>query len=156
MSRRRAAVKREVLPDPKFGDLIVSKFMNCLLNEGKKSVAETIVYGALDRIAKRSGQDPLRMFHDALGNVRPAVEVRSRRVGGATYQVPVEVRTDRGQALAIRWIIGSARGRSEHTMEERLSGELMDAANNRGSAVKKREDTHRMADANKAFSHYRW
>ena len=132
MSRRRAAVKRGVLPDPKFGDLVVSKFMNCLMYQGKKSVAETIVYGALDRIAKRSGQDPLRMFHDALGNVRPAVEVRSRRVGGATYQVPVEVRTDRGQALAIRWIIGSARDRSEHTMEERLSGELMDAANNRG------------------------
>jgi small subunit ribosomal protein S7 len=156
MSRRRAAVKREVLPDPKFGDLIVSKFMNCLMYQGKKSVAEGIVYGAMDRIAKRSGQDPLRMFHDALGNVRPSVEVRSRRVGGATYQVPVEVRTDRGQALAIRWIIGSARDRSEHTMEERLSGELMDAANNRGAAVKKREDTHRMADANKAFSHYRW
>ncbi len=156
MSRRRAAVKREVLPDPKFGDLIVSKFMNCLMYEGKKSVAEGIVYGALDRIAKRSGQDPLRMFHDALNNVRPSVEVRSRRVGGATYQVPVEVRPDRSQALAIRWIIGGARDRSEHTMEERLSGELMDAANNRGTAVKKREDTHRMADANKAFSHYRW
>jgi small subunit ribosomal protein S7 len=156
MSRRRAAVKREVLPDPKFGDLIVSKFMNCLMYQGKKSVAEGIVYGALDRIAKRSGQDPLRMFHDALNNVRPAVEVRSRRVGGATYQVPVEVRPDRSQALAIRWIIGGARDRSEHTMEERLSGELMDAASNRGTAVKKREDTHRMADANKAFSHYRW
>jgi small subunit ribosomal protein S7 len=156
MSRRRAAVKREVLPDPKFGDLIVSKFMNCLMYEGKKSVAEGIVYGALDRIAKRSGQDPLRMFHDALNNVRPSVEVRSRRVGGATYQVPVEVRPDRSQALAIRWLITGARDRSEHTMEERLSGELMDAANNRGTAVKKREDTHRMADANKAFSHYRW
>ena len=156
MSRRRAAVKREVLPDPKFGDLIVSKFMNCLMYQGKKSVAEGIVYGALDRIAKRSGQDPLRMFHDALNNVRPAVEVRSRRVGGATYQVPVEVRPDRSQALAIRWIIGGARDRSEHTMEERLSGELMDAASNRATAVKKREDTHRMADANKAFSHYRW
>jgi small subunit ribosomal protein S7 len=156
MSRRRAAVKREVLPDPKFGDLIVSKFMNCLMFQGKKSVAEGIVYGALDRIAKRSGQDPLRMFHDALNNVRPSVEVRSRRVGGATYQVPVEVRPDRSQALAIRWIIGGARDRSEHTMEERLSGELLDAASNRGSAVKKREDTHRMADANKAFSHYRW
>jgi small subunit ribosomal protein S7 len=156
MSRRRAAVKREVQPDPKFGDPVVNKFMNCLMYQGKKSVAEGIVYGALDRIAKRSGQDPLRLFHDALGNVRPAVEVRSRRVGGATYQVPVEVRPDRGQALAIRWIIGGARDRSEHTMEERLSGELMDAANNRGSAVKKREDTHRMADANKAFSHYRW
>jgi small subunit ribosomal protein S7 len=156
MSRRRAAVKREIQPDPKFGDLIVSKFMNCLMFQGKKSVAEGIVYGAMERIAKRSGQDPLRMFHDALGNVRPSVEVRSRRVGGATYQVPVEVRPDRSQALAIRWIIGGARSRSEHTMEERLSGELMDAASNRGSAVKKREDTHRMADANKAFSHYRW
>ena len=156
MSRRRAAVKREVLPDAKFGDIIVTKFMNCLMYEGKKSVAETIVYGAFDRIAKRSGAEPLKVFHDALMNVRPSVEVRSRRVGGATYQVPVEVRTDRGQALAIRWIIGSARDRSEHTMEERLSGELLDAANNRGNAVKKREDTHRMADANKAFSHYRW
>jgi len=156
MSRRRAAVKREVLPDPKFGDLVVTKFMNCLMYQGKKSVAEGIVYGAFDRIAKRSGGDALRMFHDALNNVRPSVEVRSRRVGGATYQVPVEVRTDRSQALAIRWIIAGSRGRSEHTMEERLSGELMDAANNRGSAVKKREDTHRMADANKAFSHYRW
>ena len=156
MSRRRAAVKREVLPDAKFGDVVVTKFMNCLMYQGKKSVAETIVYGALDRVAKRSGQDPIRIFHDALGNVKPAVEVRSRRVGGATYQVPVEVRPDRGQALAIRWIIGSARDRSEHTMEERLSGELMDAANNRGSAVKKREDTHKMADANRAFSHYRW
>jgi small subunit ribosomal protein S7 len=124
--------------------------------QGKKSVAEGIVYGAFERVAKRSGNDPLKMFHDALANVRPAVEVRSRRVGGATYQVPVEVRTDRGQALAIRWLIGASRDRSEHTMEERLSGELLDAANNRGNAVKKREDTHRMADANKAFSHYRW
>jgi small subunit ribosomal protein S7 len=156
MSRRRAAVKRVVLPDAKFGDSVLTKFMNCLMYEGKKSVAERIVYGAFDRIAKRSGQDPLRVFHDALGNVRPSVEVRSRRVGGATYQVPVEVRTDRSQALAIRWLISSARGRSENTMEERLSGELLDAANNRGSAVKRREDTHRMADANKAFSHYRW
>ena len=156
MSRRRAAVKREVLPDPKFGDLVVSKFMNCLMYEGKKSVAESIVYGALDRIAKRSGQDPLRMFHDALGNVRPAVEVRSRRVGGATYQVPVEVRPERAQALAIRWIIHHARGRGEQTMTDRLSAELLDAANNRGASVKKREDTHKMAEANKAFSHYRW
>jgi small subunit ribosomal protein S7 len=156
MSRRRAAVKREVLPDAKFGDIVLTKFMNCLMLQGKKSVAEGIVYGAFDRVAKRSGQVPLRVFHDALGNVRPAVEVRSRRVGGATYQVPVEVRTDRGQALAIRWIIGSSRDRSEHTMEERLSAELLDASNNRGAAVKKREDTHRMADANKAFSHYRW
>jgi small subunit ribosomal protein S7 len=156
MSRRRAAVKREVQPDAKFGDPVLGKFMNCLMYEGKKAVAESIVYGAFDRIAKRSGQDPVKIFHDALTNVRPAVEVKSRRVGGATYQVPMEVRTDRGQALAIRWIIGSSRDRSEHTMEERLSGELLDASNNRGNAVKKREDTHRMADANKAFSHYRW
>ena len=156
MSRRRAAIKREVLPDAKFADSVVTKFMNCLMYQGKKSVAEGIVYGAFERIAKRSGQDPIRIFHDALTNVRPSVEVRSRRVGGATYQVPVEVRSERGQALAIRWLIGSARDRSEHTMEERLSGELLDAANNRGTAVKKREDTHRMADANKAFSHYRW
>jgi small subunit ribosomal protein S7 len=156
MSRRRAAVKREVLPDAKFGDSVLTKFMNCLMYEGKKSVAERIVYGALDRIQRRGGQDPLRVFHDALTNVRPAVEVRSRRVGGATYQVPVEVRSERSQALAIRWLIGSSRNRGENTMEERLSGELLDAANNRGTAVKRREDTHRMADANKAFSHYRW
>ena len=156
MSRRRAAVKREVLPDAKFGDAILTKFMNCLMYEGKKSVAERIVYGAFDRIAKRSGQDPLRVFHDALGNVRPAVEVRSRRVGGATYQVPVEVRTSRRQALGIRWIISAARERNEKTMTERLSAELLDASNNRGNAVKKREDTHRMAEANRAFSHYRW
>jgi len=156
MSRRRAAVKREVLPDAKFGDHIVTKFINCLMYQGKKSAAETIVYGALDRISKRGGQDALRVFHEALTNVRPAVEVRSRRVGGATYQVPVEVRPDRSQALAIRWLISTARGRSENTMEERLSGEISDASQNRGAAVKKREDTHRMADANKAFSHYRW
>jgi small subunit ribosomal protein S7 len=156
MSRRRAADKREVLPDAKYGDPVVTKFMNCLMYEGKKSTAEGIVYSAFDRIHKRTGQDPLRIFHDALTNVRPAVEVRSRRVGGATYQVPVEVRTDRGQALAIRWLIGSSRARGENSMEERLSGELLDASNNRGAAVKKREDTHRMADANKAFSHYRW
>ena len=156
MSRRRAAVKREVHPDPKFGDNVVTKFMNCLMHEGKKSVAERIVYGAFDRIQKRSGQDPVRVFHDALQNVAPHLEVRSRRVGGATYQVPVEVRPERSQALAIRWIIITARGRSESTMIDRLSGELLDAANNRGAAVKKREDTHRMAEANKAFSHYRW
>jgi small subunit ribosomal protein S7 len=156
MSRRRAADKREVLPDAKFGDHVVTKFINCLMYQGKKSAAETIVYGALDRIAKRGGQDALRTFHEALTNVRPAVEVRSRRVGGATYQVPVEVRPDRSQALAIRWLISTARGRSENTMEERLSGEISDASQNRGAAVKKREDTHRMADANKAFSHYRW
>ena len=156
MSRRHSAEKREVDPDPKFNDIVITKFMNAVMNQGKKSVAERIVYGAFDRIQKRSGQDPIRVFHEALTNVRPAVEVRSRRVGGATYQVPVEVRTDRSQALAIRWLISSSRGRSENTMEERLSGELLDAANNRGVAVKKREDTHRMADANKAFSHYRW
>jgi small subunit ribosomal protein S7 len=156
MSRRRAAEKREILPDPKFGDQVVTKFINSVMYQGKKSVAELIVYGAFDVIQGRTGQEPLRIFHDAMTNVRPTVEVRSRRVGGATYQVPIEVRSDRSQALAIRWIIAAARGRNENTMRERLSGELMDAANNRGSAVKKREDTHRMADANKAFSHYRW
>jgi len=156
MSRRRAAHRREVLPDPKFGDTILTRFMNCLMYAGQKSVAEGIVYGALDHVQKRSGQDPVKMFHAALDNVRPGLEVRSRRVGGATYQVPVEVRLDRGQALAIRWLINAARARSEHTMTERLSNELLDAANNRGSAVKKREDTHRMAEANRAFSHYRW
>ena len=156
MSRRRAAVKREVLPDAKFADPVVTKFMNCLMYEGKKAAAESIVYGAFDRVSKRGGQDPLRVFHDALNNVRPAVEVRSRRVGGATYQVPVEARTSRRQALGIRWIISAARERNEKTMTERLSAELLDASNNRGNAVKKREDTHRMAEANRAFSHYRW
>ncbi|WP_340117050.1 30S ribosomal protein S7 [Pelagibius sp. 7325] len=156
MSRRHSAEKREVLPDPKFGDTVLSKFMNCLMFDGKKSVAEGIVYGALDRIRERGGQDPVRVFHEALDNVKPEIEVRSRRVGGATYQVPVEVRMERGQALAIRWLINASRARSELTMTERLAGEMMDASNNRGSAVKKREDTHRMAEANKAFSHYRW
>ncbi|TAN50614.1 MAG: 30S ribosomal protein S7 [Rhodospirillales bacterium] len=156
MSRRHSAVKREVQPDPKFGDIVVTKFMNCLMYDGKKSVAESTVYGAFERMEAKAKADPLKMFHDALDNVKPAVEVRSRRVGGATYQVPVEVRNDRRQALAIRWLIDAARKRGENTMVERLSGELMDAANNRGSAVKKREDTHRMAEANKAFSHYRW
>ncbi len=156
MSRRHAADKREVNPDPKFGDLVLSKFMNSIMYEGKKSVAESIVYGALDRIQTKAKSDPLQMFHQALENVAPAVEVRSRRVGGATYQVPVDVRTDRRQALAIRWIITAARARNENTMEERLSAELLDAANNRGTAVKKREDTHKMAEANRAFSHYRW
>jgi small subunit ribosomal protein S7 len=158
MSRRHRAEKREVLPDPKFGDLVLSRFMNVLMYDGKKSSAEAIVYNALDVMKRRGGAnaDPVRMFHEALDNVKPAVEVRSRRVGGATYQVPVEVRTERRQALAIRWIIDAARKRGEHTMEDRLSNELMDAVNNRGSAVKKREDTHRMAEANKAFSHYRW
>ncbi|MCE2494328.1 MAG: 30S ribosomal protein S7 [Alphaproteobacteria bacterium] len=156
MSRRHRAEKREVFPDPKYGDQVVSKFMNCIMLEGKKSVAERIVYGALDVIEGKVSQDPVGVFRQALDNVKPAIEVRSRRVGGATYQVPVEVRDDRRQALAIRWLIDAARNRSENTMVERLSGELLDAANSRGSAVKKREDTHRMAEANKAFSHYRW
>jgi small subunit ribosomal protein S7 len=156
MSRRHKAEKREVNPDPKFSDLVLSKFMNAVMKEGKKSTAERIVYGALDRMESKAKSDPLAMFHQALENVMPAVEVRSRRVGGATYQVPVEVRTERRQALAIRWIINAARSRNENTMVDRLSGELLDAASNRGSAVKKREDTHKMADANRAFSHYRW
>ncbi len=156
MSRRHAAEKREVLPDPKFGDLVVTKFINSLMIHGKKSIAERILYSAFDRIEAKAKGDPLHMFHEALTNVRPSVEVRSRRVGGATYQVPVEVRSSRAQALAIRWLIDMARKRNENSMEERLSGELLDAANNRGASVKKREDTHRMAEANKAFSHYRW
>ena len=156
MSRRHRADKRDILPDPKFGDTILTKFMNSLMHDGKKSVAESIVYGALDTIQSKAKQDPVQVFHQALDNVSPAIEVRSRRVGGATYQVPVEVRVERRQALAIRWIIIAARGRNENTMIDRLSGELLDAANNRGTAVKKREDTHRMAEANRAFSHYRW
>jgi small subunit ribosomal protein S7 len=156
MSRRHKAEKRVINPDPKFGDLIVSKFMNNLMVEGKKSVAEGIVYGALETVQAKAKSDPVQMFHQALDNVAPAIEVRSRRVGGATYQVPVEVRMERRQALAIRWIITAARNRNEKTMVERLSGELLDAANNRGTAVKKREDTHKMAEANRAFSHYRW
>ena len=156
MSRRHKAEKREIIPDPKFNDPIVTKFMNSVMKEGKKSVAEAIVYGALDTMEQKARRNPLEMFHEALKNVMPSIEVRSRRVGGATYQVPVEVRPDRRQALAIRWIISAARGRNENTMSERLSSELMDAASNRGTAVKKREDTHRMAEANRAFSHYRW
>ena len=156
MSRRHSAEKREVNPDPTFSDLVLTKFMNAVMKEGKKSVAERIVYGALDRMEQKEKSDPVQMFHSALENVMPAVEVRSRRVGGATYQVPVEVRAERRQALAIRWIISAARARNENTMVDRLSMELIDAANNRGTAVKKREDTHRMADANRAFSHYRW
>ncbi len=156
MSRRHRAEKREVLPDPKFGDIVITKFMNSVMLDGKKSVAERIVYGALDVVENKAKANPVEVFHDALGNVMPQVEVRSRRVGGATYQVPVEVRTERRQALAIRWLITAARGRNETTMIDRLSGELLDAANNRGTAVKKREDTHRMAEANRAFSHYRW
>ena len=156
MARRRRPEKREILPDPKFGDIVLSKFMNSVMLDGKKSTAEGIVYTALDTVETRAKREPLAVFHDALNNIRPGIEVRSRRVGGATYQVPVEVRPERSQALAIRWLITAARGRSEHTMSARLSGELMDAANNRGNAVKKREDTHRMAEANRAFSHYRW
>jgi small subunit ribosomal protein S7 len=156
MSRRRRAEKRTILPDAKYGDIIVSKFMNNVMLDGKKSVAESIVYGALDLMSKRGAGDPVKAFHDAIENVRPHLEVRSRRVGGATYQVPMEVRSERAQALAFRWIIQTARSRSENTMTERLSAELLDAANNRGAAVKKREDTHRMAEANRAFSHYRW
>jgi small subunit ribosomal protein S7 len=156
MSRRHKAEKREINPDPKFGDLVITKFMNAVMLHGKKSVAESIVYGALDSIEAKAKSEPVALFHQALDNVAPHVEVRSRRVGGATYQVPVDVRSERRQALAIRWLINAARGRNETTMIDRLSGELLDAANNRGSAVKKREDTHRMAEANRAFSHYRW
>ena len=156
MARRRRPEKREILPDPKFGDEVLSKFMNSVMYDGKKSVAELIVYGAMETVESRAKRDPLGVFHDALNNIKPGIEVRSRRVGGATYQVPVEVRPERAQALAIRWLISAARSRSENTMSARLSGELLDASNNRGNAVKKREDTHRMAEANRAFSHYRW
>jgi small subunit ribosomal protein S7 len=156
MARRRRAERREINPDAKYGDLVLAKFMNSLMYAGKKAAAEHIVYGAFDSIQSKTKQDPLQLFHEALRNVSPALEVRSRRVGGATYQVPVEVRQDRSRALAIRWIINAARSRNEPTMTGRLSGELLDAANNRGSAVKKREDTHKMAEANRAFSHYRW
>ncbi|MEP9377891.1 30S ribosomal protein S7 [Aquabacter sp. CN5-332] len=156
MSRRHKAERREVIPDAKYGNLILSRFMNSVMRDGKKSVAENIVYGALDTVESKAKHDPVEVFIQALENVAPAVEVRSRRVGGATYQVPVEVRTERRQTLAIRWLIASARARNEKTMVERLSAELLDAANNRGNAVKKREDTHRMAEANRAFSHYRW
>jgi small subunit ribosomal protein S7 len=156
MSRRHRAEKREIQPDPKFANVVVTKFMNSIMYEGKKSVAETIVYGALEIIEGKTKQNPIQVFQQALDNVMPSIEVRSRRVGGATYQVPVEVRTDRRQALAIRWLLTAARGRNEKTMVDKLSGELLDAANNRGNAVKKREDTHRMAEANRAFSHYRW
>ena len=156
MSRRHAAEKREILPDAKFGDRVLSKFMNNLMVDGKKSVAEKIVYNALDKVEAKIKRAPIEVFHEALENIKPAVEVRSRRVGGATYQVPVEVRTERREALACSWLISASRGRNEDTMAERLAAELIDAFNSRGSAVKKREDTHKMADANKAFSHYRW
>jgi small subunit ribosomal protein S7 len=156
MSRRHKAEKREINPDPKFGDLVVTKFMNAIMYDGKKSVAETIVYGAFEAVQSKAKQEPVGVFHQALDNIAPHVEVRSRRVGGATYQVPVDVRPERRQALAIRWLITAARKRNETTMVDRLCGELLDASNNRGSAVKKREDTHKMAEANRAFSHYRW
>ena len=156
MSRRHAAEKRIVLPDAKFGDRVLTKFMNNLMVDGKKSAAERIVYNAFERVEAKLKKAPVDVFHEALDLIKPAVEVRSRRVGGATYQVPVEVRPERREALAIRWLIKAARSRNEHTMEERLAGELMDAVNSRGSVVKRREDTHKMADANKAFSHYRW
>src|SRR6056300_707208 len=156
MSRRHRAEKRQPMPDPKFGDVVVSKFMSCLMYDGKRSVAERIVYGAFEKIQERTGMEPVKVFHDAIENVRPNLEVRSRRVGGAMYQVPVEVRSTRAQALALRWLIDSSRKRGENTMTDRLSGELLDAMNNRGAAVKKREDTHKMAEANRAFSHYRW
>ncbi len=156
MSRRRSAEKREIIPDPKFGDKVVSKFVNCLMYEGRKSVAESIVYGALAGATKKLGRPELELFHEVLSNVRPELEVRSRRVGGATYQVPVDVRPVRAQALAIRWLIDAARKRSENTMTDRLAHEFIDAYQKRGSSVKKREDTHKMAEANRAFAHYRW
>ena len=156
MTRRHRAEKREVLPDPKFGDLVLTKFMNYVMYEGKKAVAENIIYGAFDIIEGKTKQNPIGVFEQALDNVMPSIEVRSRRVGGATYQVPVEVRPERRRALAIRWLVTAARKRGENTMTEKLAGELLDASNNRGSAVKKREDTHKMAEANRAFSHYRW
>ncbi len=156
MSRRHAAEKREFNPDAKYGDVVLTKLMHALMIDGKKSIAEKIVYGAFDEIEQKSKLDPLKIFKDALDNVKPQIEVRSRRVGGATYQVPMEIRNERAQALSIRWIIEVSRNRSENTMTSRLSGELLDAAENRGGAVKKREDTHKMAEANKAFAHYRW
>jgi small subunit ribosomal protein S7 len=156
MSRRHSAEKREILPDPKFGNVVVTKFMNSIMYAGKKSVAEAIVYGAFDLIEAKTKQSPIKVFEDALEKVMPSIEVRSRRVGGATYQVPVEVRHDRRQALGIRWIIAAARERNEKTMTERLSAELLDASNGKGNAFKKREDVHKMAEANRAFSHYRW
>jgi len=156
MSRRHRADRRPINPDPKFGNEVVTKFMNSVMYAGNKSVAEKIVYGAFTQIEDKTKQDPVTIFRQALDNVMPQIEVRSRRVGGATYQVPIEVRHDRRQALAIRWLLSAARGRNEKTMIDKLSGELLDASNNRGNAVKKREDTHRMAEANRAFSHYRW
>jgi len=156
MSRRRAATKREVIPDARFGDVTLAKFINCIMYDGKRSVAEKIVHQALLKVQSKTSENPLTFFHDILAKVRPVLEVRSRRVGGATYQVPSEVRADRAQALAFRWIIGAARKRSEKTMTDRLANEFLDAASNRGAALKKRDDTHKMAEANRAFAHYRW
>ena len=156
MSRRRVADKREILPDPKYGDQVLAKFINMIMTHGKKSVAEKIVYGALEQLGEKTRGEPLEVFTKALDNVRPVVEVKSRRVGGATYQIPVEVRTDRSMTLAMRWAVDAAKNRGEKNMGLRLAGELLDASENRGTAIKKREDTHRMAEANKAFSHYRW
>lgn len=156
MSRRRAAKKREIQPDAKFGDFLLAKFISNIMYSGKRSVAEKIVYGAFDRIQGKGGKNALDIFHEAVENVKPALEVRSRRVGGATYQVPTEVRAERATALSFRWLIGASRKRSEKTMGERLAAELLDAVNNRGASVKKREDTHKMAEANRAFAHYRW
>ena len=156
MSRRRAAIKRTILPDHKFKDLVIAKFMNSIMLDGKKSVSEKIVYGAFDIVSKKTDKSPIEYFHDALNNVKPSLEVRSRRVGGATYQVPMEVRPRRAQALAMKWIVDSAIKRNEKTMRERVASEIMDAFNNKGNAVKKREETHKMADANRAFSHFRW
>jgi small subunit ribosomal protein S7 len=156
MARRRAAEKREILPDPKYGDEVISRFVNAMMLEGKKSIAESIFYGALDEVESKTKKNPLELFHEALDNVRPALEVKSRRIGGATYQIPGEVRPKRAQALAVRWLISAARKRSELTMKHRLAFEFMEAAQKRGSAVKKKDDTHRMADANRAFAHYKW
>lgn len=156
MPRRREIVKRDVMPDPKFNNKLVAKFINCLMYKGKKSIAESILYGSFDIIKERTNQDPLTVFQQAINNVKPTLEVKSRRVGGSTYQVPVEVRTERKNTLAIRWIINYARERGEKTMKEKLAGEIIDAANNEGSSIKKKIDTFRMAEANKAFAHYRW
>src|SRR5881409_482707 len=156
MPRRRIVAKREILPDPLYNSQLVTKFINSVMGEGKKSVAEGILYGALNRVAEKTQDDPMKTFKKAIENVKPALEVKSRRVGGSTYQVPVEVRPNRRTSLAIRWVIGAARRRAERSMSEKLAAELLDAASNRGTAVKKREDTHKMAEANKAFAHYRW
>jgi small subunit ribosomal protein S7 len=156
MPRRRVVAKRPILPDPKYGDKLLTQFVNVLMRDGKKSTAETIIYDTLDQLAAKTGDDPVKVFRKAIDNLRPAVEVRSRRVGGSTYQVPVEVRAERRTALALRWLLTAARNRAEKTMVDRLTAELLDASNNRGNAIRKREDVHRMADANKAFAHYRW